>query len=338
MPQIIPGKTPVVTESLGGSSSDAGKAARDRAIAKLSPQRQETPVQNPSQVAPEELSALRQSSQQKSQVDTNAAPTQEVTQSPQVETTKKEEPLSSQYAQLARKEKAIRAKVQEIRAKEASFSQKDQELQQLKSENESLKAFRSRVKSEPLAVLGEEGVTYDQLTQAAMNAPSHEQAQLLNTIKQLTQKVEALENETKGTKKTFEETETARRQSAIRQISMQAKQLVTTDPNYETIKETGQVGEVTKLIEKVFDRDGILLTVEEAADEVEAYLVEEFEKLTKINKLKQRLASSNQSAQKQPQGEQQSSQSMKTLTNAVGATRKLTPRERAILAMEGKLK
>lgn len=336
MPQIIPGKTPVVTESLGGSSSDAGKAARERAIAKLSPQRQETPVQNPSQVSPEELSALRQTSQQKSQTDINEAP-QEVTQSPQVET-KKEEPLSSQYAQLARKEKAIRAKVQEIRAKEASFSQKDQELQQLKSENEALKAFRSRVKSEPLAVLGEEGVTYDQLTQAAMNAPSHEQAQLLNTIKQLTQKVEALESETKGTKTKFEETETARRQSAIRQIQMQAKQLVTTDPNYETIKETGQVGEVTKLIEKVFDRDGILLTVEEAADEVEAYLVEEFEKLTKINKLKQRLASSNQSAQKQTQGEQQSSQSMKTLTNAVGATRKLTPRERAILAMEGKLK
>lgn len=340
--QITPGKATITTGD--SSNSPTSQAARVRAIAKLSgaaaptgQQEQITPVQNPTQVQPEEMGAIIQ----KSQTNTTEAPSQvEVAAVEPVKPAVKEEPISSQFAQLARKEKAIRAKVQEIKAKESTFTQTQQENQALRAEVEQLKAFRNRVKSEPLQVMAEEGVTYDQLTEAAMNAPSAEQAQLINKIKYLEGKVTELEAKTDGTKKSLEDTEKARRQGAEKQIAIQVNSLIKNDPAYETIRETGQAKEVLKLIIKTFDKDGVLLTAEEAADQVEAFLVEEFERYAKINKLKQRLQGPVQKPQQQQQGTEQSQAStpVKTLTNANSTTRKLTPRERAILVMEGKLK
>ncbi len=100
-----------------------------------------------------------------------------------------------------------------------------------------------------------------------------------------------------------------------------------------------------KLIEETYQKDGILLSVEEAAQEVENYIVEQgLNKLSKIEKIKKRLAENSGAVNppaKQVKTETQANPEktqMKTLTNASSGARKLSARDRAILAFKGELK
>jgi phosphopentomutase len=121
---------------------------------------------------------------------------------------------------------------------------------------------------------------------------------------------------------------------------MEASSLVKNDPNFEAIRASGKgaVKQVVQLIERTFDQDGILLTVEEAAQAVEDHLVEEATKLTRIGKIQQRLAANAKTAQKPVQTTGQSPQASKTLTNTMSTARPLSARERALLAFKGELK
>lgn len=111
------------------------------------------------------------------------------------------------------------------------------------------------------------------------------------------------------------------------------------DPYFETIKQTNSVSDVVDLITATYEKDGILLSVEEAAKEVEDYLVDEAMKLTRIGKIKQRLAASTTAKVSQEQTPAPKKQTqMKTLTNAASTTRQLSAKERAILAFRGELK
>jgi hypothetical protein len=113
------------------------------------------------------------------------------------------------------------------------------------------------------------------------------------------------------------------------------------------IKATGSHGEVVKLIQKVFDEDGILMTVEDAAKLVEEELVSEYLKYSKLNKIAKKInpqpapAASQAAAPASQQGAPSESpkqpQPAKTLSNNMASSRPLTARERAILAAEGKL-
>jgi hypothetical protein len=86
------------------------------------------------------------------------------------------------------------------------------------------------------------------------------------------------------------------------------------------------------------------MTVEEAAQEVENYLLEEALKVQRINKIQQRLKTAAPSAPAakqtpQPQTQQQTQpRETKTLSNSMGTQGRLSARERAMLAFEGKLK
>ena len=162
---------------------------------------------------------------------------------------------------------------------------------------------------------------------------------VMSTIQKLEAKIEQLENEAKLSKTSQVEQQQQAYQAAIKQIGRDAQDLVNSDPEFETIKALGQTKEVVKLIERTYAKDGIVLSVEEAAKEVEAELVERSLKAAELRKVKERQAALNRSknnAETKPQGTQQ--QQMKTLTNANSSTRPLTARERAIAAMEGRLK
>ena len=92
---------------------------------------------------------------------------------------------------------------------------------------------------------------------------------------------------------------------------------------------------VVRLITQTYDKDGVLMTVEQAADEVENYLVEEnYSMASKISKIKKRL---QESATTEKTGQTQQTQRMNTLTNASASTRKLSSKERAILAFKGQI-
>ena len=117
------------------------------------------------------------------------------------------------------------------------------------------------------------GHIFDEITELALNAPKPEQLAMMNEIKALKAELQAVKGETEKTQKSIEEQNTKSYQQALNDIKHQVTRLVSSDPAFETIKATRSVGDVVELIEKTYNEDGILMTVEEAAQQVEDYLV-----------------------------------------------------------------
>lgn len=226
--------------------------------------------------------------------------------------------LSPQYTALAKRERALRKLDEEIKQKEAAF--KAQTANSISLED---------LKKDPFGALNRAGVTYDQLTQQ----PSVESPESA-----LKAKIEALEARLESSDKRSEERDTESYAQAIKVIESDATLLVNSDPAFETIKAQGKVKEVVSLIEKIYESEGTILDVTEAAKLVEDALVEQsikqYESLGKLTKVKSKI--SPPEAGTQQQSESQSTG--KTLTNAMGAARQLSARERALLAFHNQLK
>lgn len=318
------------------SQASSPASARERAVARLLESPAATPVApvpNPTSVSPEEVGAVKAQSRQNDTVESPAP------ESTSAEPKATEEPLSSQYAILARKEKQYRQQVQQLKAREAAIKAQEDALRAPTSVafDESKYVSRDKLASDPFSVLSELGLSYDQLTDMALNAPKPENLAITNEIKALREELKTLKGETENTKKSFEEQQTQSYQQALNQIRNEAKSLVEHDPNFETVKETGSVGDVVDLIEQTFKKDGVLLTVEEAAQQVEDYLIEEAMKIIKIKKIQQRMQPKAEAAPVAQETAQPKQQQLKTLTNSVGSSRQLSARERALLAFENKL-
>ena len=238
-----------------------------------------------------------------------------------------------QLAVLAQKERQLRKAQAELEAREAAI--KAQEADYIPKE---------RLTKETLKVLAEAGITYEKLTEMQLGeAAVDPQEALLNRIAELEARVAE-------TPKTLAEQEQKRneqaRANAVAAIQNDVELLVSTDPAFETIKATGKTRDVTELIEKVFDTEGVMLTVEDAARQIEDLLVEEtiaqVQKLSQLEKIKAKLGTSAETAQagSAPTGKppeksaQQRASQTKTLTNNLGVQRPLSARERAIAAFE----
>jgi len=309
------------------TSSQTAQDARSRAISMLSASTPQNPNGEPPSAPPEVLMAQAAQGQDGEIVESEEAP--------QPEAKQPEKALSPQYAALARKEKQIRSQVQEVRAKEAAIQAREAAIAAKEAAAAKALELESRLEKDPLGVLAERGYTYDKLTQAALSLPSEQDQQ----YKALEAKIAELEGKLGNTQKTYEEQQTNAYKQALNQIRQDTAQLVKGNPDFEAIAATGSVNDVVELIETTFKKDGILLSVEEAAREVEEYLAEEAFKLTRLQKIQKRLAPKAQpEPTPQQQARPQTQPPMKTLTNSIGANRPLTGRERAILAFKGELK
>ncbi len=339
---------PVQSPPASTALTPAAQERRERAIARLSgnasPQGSAAPVQNANAVAPEEMGAIKAPEAAAEEPSAEAA-APEVPAAPPV---KEETPLSSQYAQLARKEKAMRMQAQQVKAQEAAIAAREAKLAAREAAMDGDYIPKERLSKEYIKVLQEQGISYDQITQDMLNQPTQES----QVISRLEAKIAALEaGQEEAKKSSVTQQENAYKQ-AVANIKNEAKQLVYSSDEYETVKATNSVDDVVELITETFKSGmgdeyppGTLLTVEQAAKLVEEHLEEEAYKLAQLNKIQKRLAArtvATGAAQPSPAkpGDKDSKQqpAMKTLTNAVGATRKLSPRDRAILAMKGELK
>ena len=284
-------------------------------------------------MAPEELGAIKAPSRLS---DTIIETTEEAPKS----AAPKEELLSTQYAALARKERALRARAQAqdnaLKAKEAEMKAKEDAFKAREAEYASKFIPRDRLSEDPLTVLSELGLTYDQLTNLALNAPKPEDMERNRYNKKIEAELQSIKDAQEQTKKFYEDSQKQQYEQAKRQIRNEAASLIQDNPSYEAIKATRSIGDVVDLIEKTFNADGILLTVEEAANEVEEYLVEEAMKLARLNKIQQKMKPVAQAPQQTAQSRQQPA--LKTLTNSASSTRPLTAKERAILAFKNELK
>lgn len=318
----------------------------------------------PPTISPEEMFAAKpKSNQQVSQVIDEKGTIveenqEEVTSLPEIPTpnvveakVEPEDPtLSRQFAQLARQERALRAKAQQqeqaIKAREQAIANKEAEFKTKELEYQQGYISKSRLKQDTLQALADAEVSYDEITQQYLETPTKTDPRVMSTIAKLEAKIQELESKSTATEETFKASQKQAYDSAINQIKLDVDNLVKTDPNYEIIKATRSGKDVVDLIVRTFNEDGILMTVEEAANEVEKHIEEEAVKLSKLNKVMKRMQSvaptnSTKPSTKTVQFEaktEQPKQQMKTLTNASASSRQLTARERALLAFKGELK
>lgn len=355
---VVPKAAPSAPAS--GQSPDASskaQAARAKAIAMLSgtqaPDPQTAPPVEAAKAAPEAPEASAQEAASSGQISKDESAVSSAAE-PAAPAKPADEPLSSQYAQLARKEKAIRAQAQQAKEREAALAAREAALAAKEQELQGDKYIpKERLTKETLKTLSEAGLSYEQITQLMLNAPSPEAQAQEAVISELKTQIAELKAGQDKVKETFESSQKQAYDQAISQIRTDAKKLVFTDPNFETIKETNSVNDVVDLIVQTFEKGldearpkGTLLTVEEAAQLVEEHLAEEAFKLANLSKIQKRLAEKAAAAAPKkdagkpadPTPEPGVKQiTMKTLTNRDGSARKLTASERAILAFKGEL-
>lgn len=236
-----------------------------------------------------------------------------------------------------RKERALQKQRQELEAERQSWKQKQ-------AEYETGYVPKERLKSDPLSVLTEQGVTLDQLTDMLLNQPNQNDPAtraMLSKIKQLEDKQAAAERQA-------QEHSTRQYEQAKKQISTEAKLLVDSDPEFESIKAQDMSDAVAELIFDTFEQTGELMDVREAALEVENHLIEEGYSLAQLPKVKSRLnPPAAQASAPEPvtaKDPQKPQVSLRTLTNAVSETsapKRLSEKERmarAMAAFRGELK
>lgn len=249
-----------------------------------------------------------------------------------VESKPADEPLSRKYAELVRKERELRQR--ELALKQREKAAKPAEEPKIEQPAFDPSAFISKEEmlKNPVAVMNRLGLTYDQLTEMVLNGPSEDQISMKNELAAMKAELAALKGESETTKKSIEERETASYNQAITQLKRETEILVKANPEFETIRETGSVEDVVELIELTYKEDGILMTVEEAAQQVEQFLVDEALKLAKLTKVQQMLAPK---AAPTPKATEPKPTQIKTLSNATSTSRPMTNKERAMLAFKG---
>lgn len=226
------------------------------------------------------------------------------------------QPLSPQFAALAKQRRALQVKEREIADREKALS--------AQSSTQEGAVDLARLKSDPLSVLLENGVTYDQLTQAILNDQGGG-----SEVRALQAKIDALE---KGVDQKFTDKATQEEKQVLAEMQKEATQLVASGEAFELVRETRSIPQVMTLIERTYRETGEVLGVQEALQLVEDELIGESLKLAALKKVQGRLQP------EPPQAPSPQPRQMRTLTNRDTSAVPLTPKQRALLAFTGQLK
>ncbi len=244
----------------------------------------------------------------------------------------KEDSLAPKFAQLAKKEKWAR-KLAEDAKKQMEDWKKE------KATYESSHVPKSRIKEDFMTVMTEAGLNPDQIANILLSQAGGQMAQdpAVRELREELKRIKQELDETKGSLSTKEKTQY---DQAVTQIRSDVTKLVNSNPDYETIKGTENIEKVVEYIEATYKEDGILLSVEDAAKEVEEALVEDtLKRFGSSKRLQERLKA--QQAPEEPAKLQTNQKSpAKTLTNGMtpASANKVTAKDRyrrAIMRAQG---
>ena len=224
-------------------------------------------------------------------------------------------PISPQFAALAKQRRALQVRERELADRELA----------IKSRPSADTDLVARLKSQPLSVLAEVGVTYDQLTEAILANPvsNPEIQELRNELKALKE----------GVDKNLTDRDTAQEQAVLSDMRREAVGLASEGDAYEMVRTTKSIPEVIDLIHRTYKTTGEILDVPEAMQLVEDDLINEGLKVANFKKARAKLIPDEPVTQQQLQP-----RPMRTLPNRDGASTPASRRERAIAAMYGTLK
>lgn len=226
------------------------------------------------------------------------------------------QPLSPQLALLAKQKRALQVRERELQTREKA----------LLSQSSGTTAIDvARLKAEPLSVLLENGITYDQLTEALMSNTGNSE---INALKA---EIESLRQ---GIDQKFTDKDSQAKQQVLAEMQREAEKLVRQSDDYEFVREQGKVPTVMELIDRTYEDNGEVLEVSEALRLVEEELFNEAKKIANFKKMQGQMQG-RMATQYQPQ---QRYTGMRTLTNRDTASVPLSAKARAMAAFYGTLK
>lgn len=219
------------------------------------------------------------------------------------------QPLSPQLAHLAKQRRALQVKEREIADREKALQS-----------NSGNSIDVAKLKSDPLRVMLENGVTYDQLTEAIMNSQGQDNSE----IHALKAEIESLKQ---GIDQKFTDKDAQTEQAVLAEMTREAEVIVRSNDDFELIREMKQIPNVTKLIERTYRQTGEVLDVREALQLVEDELLKDAQRITGFKKIQSRMIPQFQPQQRQT--------GMRTLTNRDTASVPLSAKARAMAAFYG---
>lgn len=346
--KVMPVSSPHAVQPTTNNTAKAADA-RSKAIAAFSgqqdsPQPQEVHPVNANNVTPEDLSALTPPSIPKPAINTISEDTVTQEASPEAPAIRQDDELKANFDKLARQERAFRQQVQrqkeELQRLQDAVKAKDVELSAKEDQYRKNYISREVLQRDALGTLESEGLaTYDDITQRAITRQPTDPL-VMRTITTLQDQVKQLETKLQQAQDNQTRSQQDSVQAAMKQIEIDVTKLVRNNPDFELIDKQNRVKSVVKLIKDTYDNNGEVLDAEEAAQLYEQELLDRaLNSYKNISKIQKRVseASANASVPQKTQTLTQQPQ-MKTLTNAASASRKLSAKERAILAFKGELK
>jgi hypothetical protein len=236
------------------------------------------------------------------------------------------------FAEMAKKEKFLRFQQKKLQDEKAAIAAEKAALQAMKQPQTQDTSWKDKLAADPIGFMTEQGYTYDQITEKLLNQNPQD-----SVLRGLQKEIEELKKAHADSITKQKEASTQQIEQAMKQLRNEAKMLVQGNEEYALIEQNNAQDQVASLIKKTFDETGFIMDVEEAAKEVEEYLVEKALKIAQLKKVQDKLAP------KAPETTQTLTTTPKptTLTHSVTTQSKPASskerRERAIAAFHGKL-
>lgn len=272
-------------------------------------------------------------------IDTNPEQTAEAKQAEEAEKAKlsteevkakiEQDKFAAKFAALSRKEKQMRDRERIIATREAAIQAAEAEKTKYTQE---LESFKTRIRREPLKVMEEHGLTYQQLAEIMLNDGKPTKDMEMSEREQAIQaQIKALEDKLAAKEAAEEE---ARYQQTLQAFKTNIADFVNNTPEYELVRANDAIELVYQVIEEHHASTGEILDTKRAADAVEEHLLEEAKRLIerpKIKGLLQPAAPAPNATKSEPA---KPAVGAKTLTNA--AASKPTPPARKLSDEESK--
>lgn len=171
--------------------------------------------------------------------------------------------LSPQLTALARKQQAHRQR-------EQALDQREKDLEARLAEAEQYSQLKTKLSSKDFSSAEALGLTYQEYTEYLLNKQAGEDPE--------GQRFKALEDEIQALKKGNEEKANQEYEETVAEYKSEIAKLVAESPDFPKTKKAQKEDAVLQLILDSWEEDGLQLSVDEAARDVEAHLTEEAKK------------------------------------------------------------
>jgi hypothetical protein len=236
------------------------------------------------------------------------------------------EPLSPQFAALAKAKRALQVKERELAVREAQLGKTPDKTSGVYTKDE--------IKTQALRILRESGVTNDELTEALLR----EAQDYGPGYTALEAEIKTIKDQQNAEKQLQAERDQAAERQVLTHMRSQIDELTQQGEQFELTRLHGYQPKVLELIYKTYKSTGEIYDVDYACKLIEDEPMADTLKAAQVKKVQSSFTTTPLQTQTQPtQRGQVPTQTMRTLTNRDNAsTHAMSRRERAIQAFYGK--